>query len=505
MKFNKLKKIFILSGLLLMFLFAAACGGGTDTDGAGSDGGSIPHDPAESANGGETPGETAPGGRPASVLPDAAVDFDGREFRMVQRPVLHLFHRHGAEEMTGEPVHDAVFIRNARIESMYNVRITYLEHDNPHNLINSMVMAGDDLFEMMIKSKRDSGNLGAQGMLWDLYDVPYIGDSLRQGSPWWDHALQRDLSIFGTLHFQSGDLIMQDKLRVAVMYFNKDMFTGLGIPFPYHHVYAGTWTIDTMLELTRGINRDLDGTGMTQKDQWGMMSEYFLGLHLFSSAGMRSVTLDSDGVPQITKNTPRAVDVIRRVLEVSIEPGNVFHANRITGAGPGGVWVQASNYFQENRFAIRTSVLEPVVRDLRAMPTDFGLLPFVKFDEYQENYYTHVNWDGWVVSIPSVADPEFAGFIIEALAYESGDTVMPAFIDLALYSQILRDDESEGMLHIIWDNRIYDIGTIFGIGRLDWMLHDMVRDNSTDFVSRFEAARGTIESSLNTFINTYLN
>jgi hypothetical protein len=286
------------------------------------------------------------------------------------------------------------------------------------------------------------------------------------------------------------------------MYFNKDMFQILGVDFPYQYVYDGTWTIDVMLELTKDVNRDLNGDGiMDQYDQWGIMSEHAASRHFFAAAGLRTVTLDDDGIPEITMNTPRALEVIQRVLEITTDGETMFHADTIRGAE--NVWHRASEYFQENRFALRSSLLEPVVRDLRAMETDFGIIPFVKFDANQENYYSLVETSAWAVAIPNNADPDLAGFITEALAYESGDTLMPAFYDLTLLTKTARDNESEGMLDIIFNNRIYDIGVIFSIGELGSVLPSMTSGRTTDFVSRFERLEGAAERALERFIETY--
>ena len=153
---------------------------------------------------------------------------------------------------------------------------------------------------------------------------------------------------------------------------------------------------------------------------------------------------------------------------------------------------------------MRSSMFEPVVRDLRAMETDFGLLPFPKFDERQENYYSLVDkWDPMMVGIPITADAEFSGFIANALAYESGDTLMPAFYDLCLTSKVLRDDESEGMLDIIFNSRIYDIGRIYNIGDLGGVLTALTSSRQTDFVSRFERIEAAAQRALENFIENY--
>jgi hypothetical protein len=404
--------------------------------------------------------------------------------------------------MDGEPINDSLFERNSRIEEKYNIKFTQTQIGEPHSTVSRNIRAGDDSFELIIDSIGNTANLGAQSMLLDLYQTPYISEALDLEKPWWDRAIARDLAINSTLYFQAGDLLMFDKLRLAIMYFNKNMFQTLGLDFPYQHVYDGTWTMDTMLGLTKDINRDINGDGvMDQEDQWGIMSEHSAARHFFSSAGLRTVTLDSGGVPEITMYTPRSLEIIQKILEITTDGVTMFHADTIRGAD--NVWHRASEFFQENRFALRSSVLEPIVRDLRAMDADFGIIPFTKFDANQESYYSLVEASAWSVAIPNNADPDFAGFITEALAYESGDTLMPAFYDLTLLTKTARDNESEGMLDIIFNNRIYDIGVIFGIGELSGVLASMTSSRNTDFVSRYERIEPAAQRALERFIDTY--
>ncbi|MCL2099710.1 MAG: hypothetical protein FWH24_04660 [Oscillospiraceae bacterium] len=490
--------------LIFFALFAFLACGEAETGGAAADT-AFEDDSGSQADSNENAAEENTedkSERPASVLP-AEMDFGNREFRIVMRTVEQLYHQFITEEVNGEPINDSLMDRNSRIEEKYNVKFIQSEVSDPSSVISRNVRAGDYSYDLMIDTIRNGANLGAQSMLLDLHQVPYISEAMSLSRPWWDSSLERDLAINNTLFFQAGDLIMHDKLRLAVIYFNKDMFQTLGLDFPYEYVYNGTWTMDKLQELTRGVNQDLNGDGvMNQHDQWGFMSQHEASFHFYAAAGLRTVTLDSEGVPEITMNTaPRALEVIQRALEITTDGVTMFHADKITGAD--NVWLQASAYFQENRFALRSSVFEPVVRDLRAMPTDFGLLPYVKFDERQEDYYSWVEMSGWVVGIPNNADPDFTGFITEALAYESGDTLMPAFYDLCLYSRILRDNDSEDMLDIIFNGRVYDIGYIFGIGELSSVLASLTSAGNTDFVSRFERIEPAAQSALEKFIETY--
>ena len=431
-------------------------------------------------------------------------NFEGREFRVITINVVdenRMYDKFSAEEQTGEPVNDALYTRRLHIEEQFNIAMKVTPATSaPSDTAKKSILAGDDSFDLIVDIINNVKNLGSQHLLADLYTVPYIKDDLDK--PWWDQAMIRDLAINGKLYFQAGDIVLRDKLRLSCIYFNKDLCKSIGIDYPYQYVNDGTWTVDKLMEITKGVNKDLDGNGvMDQYDQWGFMSQYEFALHLFEASGETTVKLNSDGVPEITMNNPRALDVIQKALTICADPEAMFMADTIKGAAD--IWIQASAFFQEDRFLMRASLFEPIARDLRAMPTDFGVIPTPKYNEQQDNYYTYAEFNGLSIGIPMNADLEFAGLITEALAYESGITLMPAFYDLCLTSKVLRDNESEGMLDIIFNNKVYDIGYIYGIGSLPTILNTLASSKKTDFVSQFEKSQGAIEKALEKFIDNY--
>ncbi|MCL1859607.1 MAG: hypothetical protein FWF92_10300 [Oscillospiraceae bacterium] len=431
------------------------------------------------------------------------IDFNGRDFNVITVEVteaIRFYEHFDADEQNGEPINDALYTRKLHVEEKFNINMKTVKSANPAETARKSILAGDNNFDLIVDTLFNIRNLASQSILADLYNVPYIKDDLDK--PWWDQALKRDLSIKGKLFFQAGDIVLKDKLRLAVMYFNKDMFKTVGLEYPYQYVYDGVWTIDKLVEITKGVNADLNGDGiMDQNDQWGLMSEWENGLHMFIAAGERTVKLDGNGFPEITMNTPRGIEVIQKVLDLCTDGVTMFHADTIKDSG--NIWYKASEFFQENRFLMRTSVFEPIVRDLRAMPTDFGILPYAKYDEQQENYYSNVKGDGLFIAIPDNADHDFSGLITEALAYESSTTLMPAFYDLCLTSKILRDDESEGMLDIIFDSKVYDIGNIYNIGTFPTILYNLISSKKSDFISQFEKNLGANEKALDKFITNY--
>ena len=510
LKYRKIICVLMIIILSAAMIFMLSCGkddgGNPDNNNkeneAGLQDNAGDNDDSQSANTDDKTDKADKWKRDPIDLPE--MDFGGRGFRVITINVTdenRMYDKFTSEEQTAEPINDALYTRSLHIEEQFGVTMNVTPAaSSPSDTAKKSILAGDDSFDLIVDIINNVKNLGSQHLLADLFTVPYIKDDLDK--PWWDQAMIRDLAINGKLYFQAGDIVLRDKLRLSCLYFNKDMCQSIGIEYPYKYVYDGTWTIDKLMEITKDVNKDLNGDGvMDQEDQWGFMSQYEFALHLFEASGETTITLNSDGVPEITMNTPRALDVIQKALTICAEPGAMFMADTIKGASD--IWIQASAYFQEDRFLMRASLFEPIARDLRAMPTDFGVVPTPKYDEHQDNYYTYAEFNGLSIGIPMNADLEYAGLITEALAYESGTTLMPAFYDLCLTSKVLRDNESEGMLDIIFNNKVYDIGYIYGIGTLPTILNSLASGKKTDFVSQFDKSQGNIEKALDKFIENY--
>ena len=506
LKYKKSICVMLIISMMMTMLFIVSCAkdiGGNSNDrenniGASDNAADTDDNPADT----NTNNKADKWAREPINLPET--DFGGRDFKVVTVNVTdanRMYDKFSAEEQSGEPINDALYTRRLHIEEKFNINMKVTSASGaPSDTAKKSILAGDNSFDLIVDIINNVKNLASQHLLADLYTVPYIKDDLDK--PWWDQAMIRDLAINGKLYFQAGDIVLRDKLRLSCLYFNKDMCKSIGIDYPYQYVYDGTWTIDKLMEITKGVNKDLNGDGiMNQDDQWGFMSQYEFALHLFEASGETTAKLNSEGVPEVTMNNPRALEVILKALTVCADPEAMFMADTIKGASD--IWIQASAFFQDNRFLMRASLFEPIARDLRAMPTDFGVVPTPKFNEQQENYYTYAEFNGLSIGIPMNCDLDFAGLMTEALAYESGTTLMPAFYDLCLTSKVLRDNESEGMLDIIFNNKVYDIGYIYGIGTLPTILNSLASSKKTDFVSQFEKNQGAIEKALAKFIDNY--
>ena len=86
--------------------------------------------------------------------------------------------------------------------------------------------------------------------------------------------------------------------------------------------------------------------------------------------------------------------------------------------------------------------------------------------------------------------------ILEALAAESRGLLIPAYYDITLKTKYVRDAESVEMLDIIFENRVYDVGDIYGFGTLssDWLF--LTDSGKRDVVSLYEKKRKMIDKDI---------
>ena len=114
----------------------------------------------------------------------------------------------------------------------------------------------------------------------------------------------------------------------------------------------------------------------------------------------------------------------------------------------------------------------------------FGILPFPKYNENQEKYITRISFfDMFTVPI-TVSDLDRTSAIIEVLNCESGNIVIPAYYEISLKTKYARDNDSSGMLDLIMEHRVVDLGDTIWVGEIrDGWLAAMYQNNNRNIAS----------------------
>jgi len=379
-----------------------------------------------------------------------------------------------AEKETGETINDAVYARNMAIMDIFNCTIAEQKYTDSGALMSGIkksVNSGDSQFDAAYI--RFSGNLNSLATGNFLLDFNQLSN-MDLTQPWWDQNCVSMGSINGKLFAVTGDIEILDKGAINAFVFNKQLQANYQIEDLYSLVKTGKWTLGKLLELSKQISEDLNGDGiMDKEDRYGLLY-YRDSIPAFLTATDEYIARkDENDLPYMSFNSEKVYNALESIYEVIYDENVAFHTMR--AFGDAGFIIEGTKMFQNNQ-ALLMYIRMTEIEGLRGMETDFGILPFPKYDENQKNYLSLVNASiGSALAVPSTADPEASGAVLEAMAYESRYTLLPAYYDVMLKNKVSRDSDSEEMLNIIFGNKTYDLGGIYDFGGIvgELMYHTM--------------------------------
>ena len=140
---------------------------------------------------------------------------------------------------------------------------------------------------------------------------------------------------------------------------------------------------------------------------------------------------------------------------------------------------------------------------------DYGILPYPKWNEEQEQYYTMADGSAPLAAVPTtIKDTEFVGIITEALAAESWKIVIPTVYDVALKVRGVRDEQSMHIVDIIANSAVFDFGFIYAdasTGDMGFALSTLMKFKNKDFASFYASNKNSWIAKLESVVNAFLN
>lgn len=401
------------------------------------------------------------------------------------------------EGSTGETINDAVYDRNAIMQDTYNFTIHQIESAADQLSEIRQACSAGDAIETAIVLGTSVARLAQEGCLIDLYSFPYV-DFTKE---WWDQNSVEAFTIKDSMFFVTGDMNTVTFDRTCVITFSKSLLSDNGLENPYDLVRCGKWTLDKLYEMALTANLDANNDGVLSADGdtvgffvYVMAPEYY-----FYGAGERISTTGEDGYPAITVYNDRSVEVVDKIFRLL----NKSNTEIITG-----YWKDMSTMFQENRAMFANVSISDARNSFREnCDEEFGFLPIAKYDEEQSRYYNLVGFHDWthLWSVPTTcSDKDKVGFLLEAFAYHSRDTLRRAYYDITLSGKVVSDRDSNEMLDLIFANRIYDIATIYNWGGWqDYFSGTMIGMTSNNFAAYSRKTASKADKELSDTIEAY--
>ena len=479
----------ILTLLLLTVLLAGCAGGGT-TETVGKTAG----DTASSTET-ETLSEKE---RQIAALPTG--DYGGYDFMMLNNESNFAYTQMSAEELTGEGINDAIFNRNNAVAERLNVKL--VENKVPYaevtSTMNTSIAAGDSTYSCFWNESQFVAPFAIAGSLWNVHDIAPL--SLDQ--PWWNANAMADLTIKDYLYFLVGDLHLMFRESFWMVGFNKNIADDAGLDDLYTVVRDGKWTMDRMGEAMTAARADLNGDGvMDGNDRFGMACYSGCVIPLFIGGGESLVERDTDGIPHFVAPDDRFYRTYEKIV-------STYFASSLDYSCIGGKTKNIDQYADASGVDSFHGVflsghalfyLEPIgsLKKLRSMDAEFGVLPYPKLDEAQQDYATYIANYAAVCGIPvSAEDPERVGVVLENLCGLSHWDLQDAYIKDTLSFKYIRDEESREMLDIIFDTGRFNLSDQLDVNTVRSKIQDSAIAGKDSVASILEKALPAAEKKL---------
>ncbi|MCQ2432414.1 MAG: extracellular solute-binding protein [Clostridia bacterium] len=425
----------------------------------------------------ETLAPTGPCQYPDTIPAD--VHYDNSEFRIGYANAWEINEcAYTLDEAEGEIVNEAIYQRNLQTEEKLGIRITgeqlcksWLD---TASTLQKQVQAGDCPYDAVMASEVQLFRASLNNLLIDMRDIVSIDFT----HTWWDtEALNMYSLNAGNRYLFSGAINYLDDYSQDCLLFNKKLCREYDLEEPYQLVRDGKWTFDKMMEYITRFGIDLNGDGkMNENDLYGYIGNTGALNSVLYAAGENVIRVDKKG--EVSLNTSdRMQTVLAACVDRLLDSNNsaVCIIERKLG------YDRAGKIFPEGHALFLGNTFVGEVSDMRLlMEDDFGIIPYPKYDEAQQNYYSALNIVyGTVVSVPLTnADPQKTGWILDLMGYYSVDTVLPTVIEKHIKTKSMRDEESVEMLNLIIGNKFFDIGG-WGSSIYDQMMKMCESGNNT--------------------------
>lgn len=417
---------------------------------------------------------------------------------------------YNSDELEASVINDAVINRNLAVEQLLGIKIVERSVDDDdrmttgkmYSTVVEQVDSGAADFDMVCPSLYQAAALAVNDYLYNMLEI----ENNQLDKDWWDKFFVEEVTMNDRLYFVTGDIGFYSKGAITAVYFNKETAQSLELGDVYALARENKFTYDVMYSWMKLIQEDINSDNIINyKDKFGMGGQHDLTWALFYGAGQYIAQKDADDNPYLTINSETALTVADKLSKIVMDDSFV-NANDYWNDAPDGkptnLLVAA---FVEGRSLMFAETLGQV-EWLRDMNFDFGILPTPLYDENQDRYYSLLNcWGSNAFGIPtSLYDDEAEGvmLIMNALGAEGKNYVTPAYIETTLKGQRLRDDDSEEMLDIIFENIGCDIGHMYNFGRLGFdALHKLAEGQN--MATLIDSLKSKAQSEIDSFIANF--
>ena len=405
------------------------------------------------------------------------------------------------EEITGDRINDAQYNMKLKMEERFGTTIVQTfaggMHDNSY--ITNLIQSDDDTFELCFSLDLYVMNFVIKNHVMSFDYLEHVDFS----KVYWDQTLNECISIGEKDYFGFGayDLSYYDMTHVIA--FNKILIDNFSLENPYELVREGKWTFDQFRKMAQTATMEVNGDGrMSSADSFGFISvPKQVPPNFWMAAGEQSIAKDSDNLPFLNLTGNEKFYSIFDWLYQTMWDDGIWCPNTQVG----NFWSETVQVFSDDRalFAAQTFYFLSQFRDVES---DFGLIPYPKYDEQQESYHSRVEGGCKLAMVPVTNRiPTETGALLEAMASYGYNHIIPEYYEVVLKRKTSRDSESQEMLDLIFSTRFYDFGDTCWCNQLrDGIFAQLFKNNSRNVASEIAAKEKLLNKSIQKTVESYI-
>ena len=408
-----------------------------------------------------------------------------------------------AENYDGTTVNDAVYERNKRVEDRFSITIEFFCDDDVANDVRKLIMTDDCPYDVVFMPGTKVTSFVQSGYLEDLNTLKYCDFTKN----YWDQNCYNTLSLGGKIYYMVGDISAAMLSGSEVAFFNKNMISEFKLDNPYELVYSNKWTWEKMFEMGRAVSADLNNDGKwNEHDRYGMF--YFRVPMALQASGIRFTENNSEGIPEVVflqKDANRTVAAYNLFCDAINEKGLNLSPNGLSTEADISAYLHKLDYCRGELFGgdqVLFCLSGLLTSDLLTnMESDYGIVPFPKYDAEQQEYHSTVDYGFSFMTVPVTNQRlDFTSCVLEYMAYASGDSVIHAYYDKVMKGQRASDPDCIEMLDIIKDSLTYEFAQINDVGIYSTIENSISKKTLTSsFASNEKAIQRRLQNIIDQF------
>ncbi len=414
------------------------------------------------------------------------------------------------ETATLNVLNRAIYSRNLAVEERLNVfieitRVGDQSYHGPWADVSTLIASGTDTYDVLMGSSYRVNQYIQKGDLVNLRNLENL--DLTKG--YWAQRMLESLTIADATYAATGSISTYTYDSAFVVYFNKVLCESYDIKADsiYDMALSGNWTLDEMMSLTKNIYFDKNGNSQVDNgDVYGFGLQVSSSTDAFWSSLDIPATVVTDDKLIFAIDTEKLSGVVDKLKSFVWDNDGVAALCEDSSKETNEVYILEQQFANDELLFVTDWLYRSSQEVMRNMESDYGVLPYPKYDTDQKNYYTALHDAFTVVGVPRTVSAEnraMVGAVLEALASGGQNTVMPAYYEKTLTARNIRDPESVKTMNIIVENIYLDPINFLYKGPLNALLRDQVLFKRTTLASEYKSLYSEANKELESLLPAY--